>query len=316
MAATFSENTPGLVAILNNRPDFERARENHWYRIPVRTAPDDILKFRWLAFYLTQAFEQEKWSIRYWTEIKKITRHRRRTLLPAEKHHPRANEMYYRLHLGEVHVRAEPIYSRRRRRIVFIPTIWRKISTALEINDLAHGSPLEDRLWAAMKQENIDAERQWWEGDRKTRYCLDFAVFCPKANLDVECDGDTLLLRYPVGQPRVKLLAHLGLGETSPLGFLAGNELRHERYADNDQAKLHELLHDHSSRFMPQSVRRPIGVGASPDRTPGGTRTPNLLIRNQTLYPIELRALESDKGSRPVQTLKAARGSGGCVASG
>ncbi len=24
-------------------------------------------------------------------------------------------------------------------------------------------------------------------------------------------------------------------------------------------------------------------------RTPGGTRTPNLLIRNQTLYPIELR---------------------------
>ena len=45
MAATFSNNTPGLVAILNNRPDFERAREQHWYRIPVRTAPDDILKF-------------------------------------------------------------------------------------------------------------------------------------------------------------------------------------------------------------------------------------------------------------------------------
>ena len=26
--------------------------------------------------------------------------------------------------------------------------------------------------------------------------------------------------------------------------------------------------------------------------TPGGTRTPNLLIRSQMLYPIELRALE------------------------
>ena len=29
--------------------------------------------------------------------------------------------------------------------------------------------------------------------------------------------------------------------------------------------------------------------------TPGGTRIPNLLIRSQTLYPIELRALASDK---------------------
>ncbi len=29
--------------------------------------------------------------------------------------------------------------------------------------------------------------------------------------------------------------------------------------------------------------------------TPGGTRIPNLLIRSQTLYPIELRALATDK---------------------
>jgi hypothetical protein len=29
--------------------------------------------------------------------------------------------------------------------------------------------------------------------------------------------------------------------------------------------------------------------------TPGGTRTPNLLIRSQTLYPIELRALETGR---------------------
>ena len=38
---------------------------------------------------------------------------------------------------------------------------------------------------------------------------------------------------------------------------------------------------------------RPIAVGfesQSHHGTPGGTRTPNLLIRNQTLYPIELRA--------------------------
>jgi very-short-patch-repair endonuclease len=39
--------------------------------------------------------------------------------------------------------------------------------------------------------EEIEAERQWWETDKATRYCLDFALFCPDRNIDVECDGDT-----------------------------------------------------------------------------------------------------------------------------
>jgi very-short-patch-repair endonuclease len=49
---------------------------------------------------------------------------------------------------------------------------------------------LEDRLWAAFKLSEIEAERQWWEGDKKTHYCLDFAVFCRDRNIDIECDGD------------------------------------------------------------------------------------------------------------------------------
>jgi len=178
--AAYSDGTTGLVAIINNRRDFERAREHHWYRIPVRTAPEGIVRMRWVAFYLTQTFASQKWSVRYWAEIKKVTCQRRRTLLPDDPNHPRANQMYYRLELGDLQERFEPIYSRRRRQIVFIPTVWRKFRTALEINDLAHGSPLEDRQWAAMKHEGIEAERQWWVGDTKNRFCLDFAVFCPR----------------------------------------------------------------------------------------------------------------------------------------
>ena len=105
--------------------------------------------------------------------------------------HPHARNLYHRLELDALQIRPEPIFSRRRRLIVFIPSIWRKFTTALEINDLVHGSPLEDRLWAAFKQEEIEAERQWWEWDKTTRYCLDFALFCPERNVDVECDGDT-----------------------------------------------------------------------------------------------------------------------------
>jgi len=186
-----SDNAPGIIALLNNRPDFERAEVEHWYRIPVQTAPEGLRHIRWIAFYLTMAFGREKWSVRYWAKVRKITQARRADLIPEGKNHPRSQNLYYRLELGPLQLRPEPILSRRRRRIVFIPSVWKKFTAALEINDLVHGSPLEDRSWAAFKQEEIEAERQWWEGDKKTRYCLDFALFCPERNIDVECDGDT-----------------------------------------------------------------------------------------------------------------------------
>lgn len=140
MKAHFSGDAPGLVAVLNNRPDFERAESEHWYRIPVQTAPDGIRYISWLAFYLTQTFGREKWSVRYWAKVRRITQAKRCDLLPAEKHHPRSHNLF-----GPLQRRPEPILSRRRRRIVFIPSIWKKFTTALEINDLVHGSPLEVR---------------------------------------------------------------------------------------------------------------------------------------------------------------------------
>jgi hypothetical protein len=158
-------DAPGLVAVLNNREDFERACAEHWYRIPVQSAPNGLRDIRWVAFYLTKVFGREKWSVRHWAKVRKIKQVERVALLPDEKHHPRAQNLYYRLDLDSLQIRPEPIFSRRQRRIVFIPSIWRKFTEALEINDLVHGSPLEDRLWAAFKQDEIEAERQWWVGD-------------------------------------------------------------------------------------------------------------------------------------------------------
>ena len=189
-SSRFPNDAPGLVAVLNNRADFEHAESEHWYRIPELTAPDGVEQIRWIAFYLTQAFGREKWSIRYWAKVAGIDRKRRVELLPSQARHPRAQDWYHQIKFDRLQVRHEPILSRRRRRIVFIPSIWKKFQIALEINDLVHGSPLEDRLWAAFKLEGIDAERQWWEGDKKTQYCLDCALFCPHRNIDVECDGD------------------------------------------------------------------------------------------------------------------------------
>ena len=63
MKGLLSDEAPGLVAVLNNRPDFERAEAYHWYRIPVQPAPDGLSEIRWVAFYFTQTFGREKCSV-------------------------------------------------------------------------------------------------------------------------------------------------------------------------------------------------------------------------------------------------------------
>lgn len=177
-----------LVAVMNNARDLAIAREQGWYRIPVRSAPR-VMDFGWLAFYQTKVFREEGWAIHYWAPVRGKSVVKRRDLLPEEADHPRADQDYYRLELGELQRLPQSIISRRGRLIVFIPTTLAKFQRAEEINDLFHESPLEDELWEGFKQERIEAERQWFLRIGQAIYCLDFAVFCANGQIDVECDG-------------------------------------------------------------------------------------------------------------------------------
>ncbi len=183
-----------LVAIMNNRRDFEIARDEHWYRIP-RTSVDKWLSKcwppRWLALYQTKAFGEEAHAVNYFAPVSGISNVKRVKLFPDQPNHSNAEKLYAKLSLGPLERLAEPIFSRRFRRIVFIPTTWDKFSGAYEINDLYDESPLEDRVWAAFKRLNIQAERQeFFELDSQF-VALDFAIYCEKGKINVETDGDT-----------------------------------------------------------------------------------------------------------------------------
>jgi very-short-patch-repair endonuclease len=145
----------------------------------------------YIAFYQTKVFGDEKWSINYWAEIKNIRTVERLELLPHEDDHPRANDQYYKIEMGDLKRLPNPIVSKRGRRIVFIPTTLEKFKAAKEINDLFHESPLEDKLWYEFKESGIDAERQYYIAEEREKYCLDFAIFCEEGKIDVECNGDT-----------------------------------------------------------------------------------------------------------------------------
>lgn len=182
-----------LIAIVQRPLDLSYAREQHWYRIPVENV-NKLLKRhwppQWIGFYQTKAFGSEAYSVRYYAHVEGNAIVSRRELFPDEPMDEKSERKYYKLKLGEVVPWAYPIHSRRLRRIVFIPTTLKKFQNVSEINDLYDESPLEDKLWAAMKRQQIPAERQELVNIGTKNYLLDFALYCAKGNLDVETDGD------------------------------------------------------------------------------------------------------------------------------
>ncbi|HUS69731.1 MAG TPA: DUF559 domain-containing protein [Anaerolineae bacterium] len=193
-----------LVALMNNLLDFNIARDQRWYRIPVSSARKRLKERwppRWLAFYQTKVFGPEGWAINHYAAVQRVRVVPRRELLPEDSGHPRADELYHKIEIGPLQRLPQPILSARWRRIVFIPTTWDKFISAAEINDLYDESSLEDRLWGEFKRHKIAAERQYFLQVKARLYALDFAIFCDEGHIDVEADGDT----WHVGRDRAPL---------------------------------------------------------------------------------------------------------------
>jgi hypothetical protein len=124
-----------LVAILRERRDLEIARILGWYRIPIKSAPK-MIRVDWIAFFLTEAFGDEKWSVRYLAPVKGHELVIRGELLSEEHDHPGAGEPYYKIRLGPVQQLATPIPARRWRRFTFLYTTGARILSAQEVKDL------------------------------------------------------------------------------------------------------------------------------------------------------------------------------------
>jgi very-short-patch-repair endonuclease len=187
----FGPETPALVGIVTRMKDWELVRSRHWYRIPVRTAPEGLDSIHYLAFYQARLFGREKWAVSWYARVRGISKLTRRELLPDEPAHPRAGAEYYKVELGELERLPCPIPSRRWRRIVFIPTSLERLLHAQEINDLFKVSPIEEKLYFTLQDAGLPAERQYFVREGSSGYMLDMAVFCRDSNLDIECDGDT-----------------------------------------------------------------------------------------------------------------------------
>jgi hypothetical protein len=174
-----------LVALVNTPRDLEIATREHWYRIPTRHAPKFFSGAQVLAFYLPRAFGDRKWSIDTYARVRGHELARRVDLIPEEPQHPRAHELYYQLQLGELERREPPIVSKRGRRVLFLWTNWEKFSTAREWNDLYLRTPAHEKLYDALRADNLDVERETFVREGHARYRVDFLIYLPHGQVAI-----------------------------------------------------------------------------------------------------------------------------------
>ena len=179
-----------IVCWLKQKSDLSILLNEGWYRIPVKTKLDNLSKVKYLAFYQSYAFYKSAYIIKHYGTIENVEILKRHELFPKEKHNPKSNDEYHKIKMKDMNILETPIPSKRERRIIFINTTLEKLLSAKEVNDLFNDSPLEDIVWNGMKEHNIVAERQYFINAGKNMYCLDFAAFCKKGSLNIECDGD------------------------------------------------------------------------------------------------------------------------------
>ncbi len=174
-----------LVALLNHARDWDLVQREHWYRIPAQHAPKHFSGAQYLAFYFSRAFGEDKWQISKFAQVRGHELARRRDLIPEEPEHPRANALYYKMQLGEIESRVPPIISKRGRRILFLWTTWEKFSAAQELNDLFHKGAAQDKLWESLQAEHLDVERQVLVREGRSRYRVDFLIYCARGRVAV-----------------------------------------------------------------------------------------------------------------------------------
>jgi hypothetical protein len=150
-----------LVGVVNRKRDLDKARYDHWYRVPQGRAPNGIHS-EYIAFFLSRVFGSLNGGIHYYARRTGVELVQRCDLLPEEKDHSRADRVYYKLQLGELRRKDPPVLNPGKRSISFIYTTWDRFEAAREIKDLySDADHFVDRVFHALERSGIHPERTW-----------------------------------------------------------------------------------------------------------------------------------------------------------
>jgi hypothetical protein len=148
-----------LVCLLPAPRDLEIARLLGWYRIPLRTAPK-VVAVDALAFYQPGSFGAHGGQIEYVARLRGHELTTRAELLRDEADHPRANEEYYKLQLGDLEKLPQPIVAEKWKRLTFLYTTGEYLLKARRLNDLVVQDDERALLWRSLRERAEQAQYQ------------------------------------------------------------------------------------------------------------------------------------------------------------
>jgi very-short-patch-repair endonuclease len=181
----FAGDEVALVAILKSPRDLVLAARDHWYRIPAAKAPRRA--FTHIAFYQPDCFPEGK-RIASYAEVAGRATVRRDELLPGE---PGPGErLYVKFLLGPLIRLPRPILNTGGTRVCFgFTPLWR-LYGAGELYSVFGIAPVENVMRSALGAAGLPFRREHVVmGRGRLAYRLDFALFCRRGRIDIECDG-------------------------------------------------------------------------------------------------------------------------------
>ena len=175
-----------LVVVLTSPRDLAIAREQGWYRIPVKRAPRRVAA-DYLAFYQTRAFGEEAYAVRYYAPVRRFHVARRAELLPDEPDHPRwrgllSNRNRLAGAAGTAYPQppAAPHYLHPHH-VQTVP------GSRGDQRPMVADEP-QERLWAALREAGLQVEYRYRVGEPPDEVQVDFALFCRNGRIAVLCD--------------------------------------------------------------------------------------------------------------------------------
>lgn len=188
-----------LIAVVNRQSDLSNILNKKWYRIPINRMPSK--PFEYIAFYQTTALGKLGGKIEYYARISKHKTVKRKQLLPHEHDHPRADEEYCKLTFRTVRRLKKPIVNRPGMRINFGFATLSRLNKSRTIADLYGIRQVEFVFRKLLTKRRIPfASEHVIKHNGKARYRLDFAIFCKRGKIDVECD----MRKFHSGARRLK----------------------------------------------------------------------------------------------------------------
>jgi hypothetical protein len=143
-----------------------------------------VIDVDFLAFYQTAAFGADnQWRIESYAEVRGHELVTRAQLFHDEPDHPRANEEYYKIQLGELITLPQPILANEWKRLTFLYTTGELFSKARTLHDLVVGAEERRDLWRALCERARNEEEYHTGNEQEFELDPSLLAFLGNSNL-------------------------------------------------------------------------------------------------------------------------------------